>query len=199
MESNEQLLDAHQSFTESKMNFSDIGSLSGVFEDDDVTLGDDPLIKEMMHPSNSSQSRSALSSVPEETDFQQQQQESRQQPQDPPQRNMSDLISPSSTCPCITPHENDVLLGRGGRNNQWSGNETLRTLAREMSDAYKAAPKRNKPAIAWMLVTKIRSLTPAGRCVYNFSIKLCLHMHTYSSILTTIFLSNNCTLTQLDS
>jgi hypothetical protein len=170
MGSNEQLLDGHQSFTEVEMNFSDIGSLSGVFEDDDVTLGDDPLIKEMMDPSDSLQSRPTLSSVPEQTDFQQQK-ESRQQPQqDPLQTNQSDLLSSSLTCPCITPHENDVLLGRGGRNNQWSGNETLRTMAREMSDAYKAAPKRNKPAIAWMLVTKIRSLTPPGRCVYNFSI-----------------------------
>jgi hypothetical protein len=164
MESHEQLLDGHQSFTESEMNFSDIGSLSGVFEDDDVTLGDDPLIKEMMNPSDISHSRPALSSVPEETDFLEQ-----QRTRDPLLNNLNDQLSSSSTFPCITPHENDVLLGRGGRNNQWSGNETLRNMAREMSDAYKAAPKRNKPAIAWMLVTKIRSLTPPGRSVYNFS------------------------------
>lgn len=63
----------------------------------------------------------------------------------------------------VIPNKNDVLLGRGGKNNQHSGNEQLRHMARELSDTYAAAPKRNKPAIAWLLVTKLRTLNPPGR------------------------------------
>jgi hypothetical protein len=62
-----------------------------------------------------------------------------------------------------TPHENDVLLGRGGKNNQWSGNETLRLFALELSTTYRTALKRNKPSIAWVLVTKMRGLNPRSR------------------------------------
>jgi hypothetical protein len=71
----------------------------------------------------------------------------------------------ASTVPVERPNINDVLLGRGGRNNQWSGNETLREMARTMASHYSAAPKRNKPAIAMILVQKIRALTPSGRYV----------------------------------
>jgi hypothetical protein len=79
----------------------------------------------------------------------------------------------ASTVPVEKPNVNDVLLGRGGRNNQWSGNETLREMARTMATHYSAAPKRNKPAIAMLLVQKIRALTPSGRyvsilfCIFN--------------------------------
>ena len=65
----------------------------------------------------------------------------------------------------VIPNKNDVLLGRGGKNNQHSGNEQLRHMAREMSHTYAAAPKRNKPTIAWLLVTKLRTLNPPGRYV----------------------------------
>ena len=71
----------------------------------------------------------------------------------------------ASTVPVQEPNPNDVLLGRGGKNNQWSGNETLREMARNMSTMYAAAPKRNKPAIAMLLVQQMRALTPAGRYV----------------------------------
>jgi len=73
--------------------------------------------------------------------------------------------SSTSTSNATEPNKNDVLLGRGGKNNQHSGNEQLRRLARDMSGQYAAAPKRNKPSIAWLLVTKIRSLQPPGRYV----------------------------------
>jgi hypothetical protein len=70
-----------------------------------------------------------------------------------------------STIPVLHPNENDVLLGRGGRNNQWSGNEKLRIMARNMAHAYAVASKRNKPSIAMILVNQIRSLDPPGRYV----------------------------------
>lgn len=75
------------------------------------------------------------------------------------------VVYTASTVPVEKPNVNDVLLGRGGRNNQWSGNETLREMARTMAAHYSAAPKRNKPAIAMLLVQKIRALTPPGRYV----------------------------------
>ena len=75
------------------------------------------------------------------------------------------LVYTASTIPVQEPNINDVLLGRGGKNNQWSGNETLREMARTMSNVYSAAPKRNKPAIAMVLVQKMRALTPSGRYV----------------------------------
>jgi hypothetical protein len=70
-----------------------------------------------------------------------------------------------STVPVLQPNENDVLLGRGGRNNQWSGNENLRIMARNMAHAYAVASKRNKPSIAMVLVNQIRNLDPPGRYV----------------------------------
>lgn len=71
----------------------------------------------------------------------------------------------ASAVPVRQPNENDVLLGRGGRNNQWTGNQNLRVMACEMSVAYSAAPKRNKPAIATLLMNKVRALNPQGRYV----------------------------------
>lgn len=63
----------------------------------------------------------------------------------------------------VAPHENDVLLGRGGKNNRWSGNEMLRTLAKDMADRYAQAHKRDKPGLAWVLVTQMRQLNPPAR------------------------------------
>lgn len=84
----------------------------------------------------------------------------------------SDLVGSStipsytpSTVPVAHPNENDVLLGRGGRNNQWSGNENLRTMARNMAHAYAVASKRHKPSIALQLVQQVRVLQPPGRYV----------------------------------
>jgi hypothetical protein len=66
------------------------------------------------------------------------------------------------------PSKNDVLLGRGGRNNQWSGNELLRTMAKFMADRYAQAQKRDKPGLAWILVTQMRQLDPPTRYVFLF-------------------------------
>jgi hypothetical protein len=59
--------------------------------------------------------------------------------------------------------ENDVLLGRGGKKSQHAGNENLRLMATKYSSLYRAALKREKPAIALLLVHRVQSMKPSGR------------------------------------
>ena len=59
--------------------------------------------------------------------------------------------------------ENDVLLGRGGKRNQHPGNGNLRLMATKYSSIYRAALKREKPAIAQLLVHLVKSMKPSGR------------------------------------
>jgi hypothetical protein len=59
--------------------------------------------------------------------------------------------------------ESDVLLGRGGKKNQHAGNEKLRLMATKYSSLYRAALKREKPAIALLLVHLVQSMKPSGR------------------------------------
>lgn len=63
----------------------------------------------------------------------------------------------------IQPHENDILMGRGGKNNQHVGNEKLRGLARLQSENYRAASKKGKSCISRDLVKQVRNLNPPGR------------------------------------
>jgi len=70
----------------------------------------------------------------------------------------------------IVPHENDVLMGRGGRNNQHEGNEKLREFARRVKDEYQSASKREKSHLSRELVRKVRSLNPPGRFLKRKSI-----------------------------
>mmetsp|Transcript_39461 Transcript_39461/g.55575 ORF Transcript_39461/g.55575 Transcript_39461/m.55575 type:complete len:372 (+) Transcript_39461:99-1214(+) len=63
----------------------------------------------------------------------------------------------------ITPHDNDILMGRGGKNNQWVGNENLRVMAREQSENYRMSSKKGKSYISRELVRKVRQLDPPGR------------------------------------
>lgn len=72
-------------------------------------------------------------------------------------------VSGMSTEPIIRPHENDVLMGRGGKNNQHSGNERLREMARVESDNYRKSSKKGKSHISRQLVHQVRSLIPPGR------------------------------------
>jgi len=154
----------NSSFNESDLNFSDIGSLADLFEDDqdlsfrDMSVGGSDSLnvneggKELI-PSNieTAEESPEVMRLVDQSAF----------------AVAAPVTSSTPTVPSqtIQPHQNDVLLGRGGRNNQWTGNENLRTMARQLSSAYKAAPKRNKPSIAWLLVTKVRSLKPPGRYV----------------------------------
>lgn len=61
------------------------------------------------------------------------------------------------------PHENDVLMGRGGRNNQHSGNDVLRQFARLQGENYRVATKKGKSAISRLLVRQMRDLHPPAR------------------------------------
>jgi len=76
------------------------------------------------------------------------------------QRNSSSLMMAE---PPISPHENDVLMGRGGKNNQHSGNERLRTLARTQSAKYRVSTKKGKSQISRDLVNRMRGLRPPAR------------------------------------
>ena len=61
------------------------------------------------------------------------------------------------------PNQNDILLGRGGKNNQWIGNEKLREKAWEYCQEYQSATKKRKAQIAREIVAKVRQLDPPGR------------------------------------
>jgi hypothetical protein len=61
------------------------------------------------------------------------------------------------------PHENDVLMGRGGKNNQHSGNEQLRDMARLEGENYRRSTKKGKSYISRQLVQQMRSLHPPAR------------------------------------
>jgi len=63
------------------------------------------------------------------------------------------------------PHENDVLMGRGGKNNQHSGNEKLREIARAHCEQYKESSKKGKSYISRQLVKIMRELEPPARYV----------------------------------
>jgi hypothetical protein len=68
----------------------------------------------------------------------------------------------------IEPHSHDVLLGRGGRNNQHSGNDILRQFGRLQGENYRVASKKGKSAISRLLVSQMRELNPPARCVVVF-------------------------------
>jgi hypothetical protein len=63
----------------------------------------------------------------------------------------------------IEPHGNDVLLGRGGKNNRHSGNEQLRQMARQYREDYQIATKKGKSQLSRQLVHQVRELSPPGR------------------------------------
>lgn len=50
----------------------------------------------------------------------------------------------------------DVLSGRGGATNSHSGNRVFRSMVKEFQDQYLKAKKRDKPAVASIIVEKIR-------------------------------------------
>lgn len=63
----------------------------------------------------------------------------------------------------IEPHEHDVLMGRGGRNNQHSGNDILRQFGRVQGENYRVASKKGKSALSRLLVRQMRELDPPAR------------------------------------
>jgi hypothetical protein len=75
-------------------------------------------------------------------------------------RDDHDDVKPSSV---TEPHGNDVLLGRGGKNNRHSGNEQLRQMARQYREDYQTATKKGKSQLSRQLVHQVRELSPPGR------------------------------------
>lgn len=63
----------------------------------------------------------------------------------------------------LQPHEHDVLLGRGGKNNQALGNEKLREMARVEAENYRRSTKKGKSSISRKLVRQMRELDPPAR------------------------------------
>jgi hypothetical protein len=94
----------------------------------------------------------------------------------------------------IEPHGNDVLLGRGGKNNQHLGNEKLRSIARKYCYQYSISKKKGKSDISRLLVQKMRSLDPPTRFV-SVAIRLGFssmkRMYSYKNTFATRFLKRN--------
>jgi hypothetical protein len=63
----------------------------------------------------------------------------------------------------ITPHDHDVLSGRGNFVNYHAGNEHFRALVRKHKVAYVACPKPQKAKFSRMIVEEIRNRNPPGR------------------------------------
>lgn len=62
-----------------------------------------------------------------------------------------------------TPHDNDVLSGRGNYANRHPGNKRFRAYVSSQRELYAAAPKNEKSIFAKTIVRTIRSLQPPGR------------------------------------
>jgi len=62
-----------------------------------------------------------------------------------------------------TPHEHDVLSGRGNFVNYHAGNEYFRALVQKHKVAYVACPKPQKGKFSQMIVDEIKSRDPPGR------------------------------------
>ena len=62
-----------------------------------------------------------------------------------------------------TPHEHDVLSGRGNFVNYHPGNEYFRALVRKHKVAYVACPKPQKGKFSQMIVDEIKRRSPPGR------------------------------------
>jgi hypothetical protein len=69
----------------------------------------------------------------------------------------------------------DVLSGRGGATNSWSGNRAFRKLVKEHQGQYLRAKKRDKPAVASIIVDLIRKR--GGRFLRRANEKNAHHHH----------------------
>jgi hypothetical protein len=67
------------------------------------------------------------------------------------------MVPPAAIVEYITEiHPQDVLSGRGGATNSHSGNRSFRKLVKEHQDKYLKAKKRDKPAVAALIVELVR-------------------------------------------
>lgn len=65
----------------------------------------------------------------------------------------------------ITPHDNDVLCGRGNNINQHKGNQYFRHLVKQNEVQYAASRKEEKPTFAEFIYNAIRNRSPPGRFI----------------------------------
>jgi len=63
----------------------------------------------------------------------------------------------------ITPRNEDVLFGRGGRTNHHPGNIRLREVVKQYQEAYRLAKKIDKPKISKLIVAALRTANPPSR------------------------------------
>jgi hypothetical protein len=56
-----------------------------------------------------------------------------------------------------------LIYSRGGKNNSHIGNEKLREMARNVTEVYKSASKKEKTKMAWDLIQRVKALKPPGR------------------------------------
>lgn len=63
----------------------------------------------------------------------------------------------------ITPRNEDVLFGRGGRTNHHPGNIRLREVVKQYQEAYRLAKKVDKPKISKLIVAALRTASPPSR------------------------------------
>jgi hypothetical protein len=63
----------------------------------------------------------------------------------------------------VTPHEHDVLSGRGNFVNFHVGNEHFRNLVKQHKVAYVACPKPKKGKFSRVIYNEIRRMNPPGR------------------------------------
>ena len=76
----------------------------------------------------------------------------------------------------ITPTGNDILFGRGGKNNLHSGNGQLRTLARAKAKEYQLADKKEKSNVSMDLVNQVHALSPPGRFLRRDAVTMTWHI-----------------------
>lgn len=62
-----------------------------------------------------------------------------------------------------TPHDHDVLSGRGNFVNYHAGNAFFRALVRKHKIAYVACPKPQKGKFSELIINEIKSRNPPGR------------------------------------
>jgi hypothetical protein len=63
----------------------------------------------------------------------------------------------------ITPRDEDVLFGRGGKTNHHPGNKRLREIVISYRSIYRQAKKVDKPKVAKLIVGALRAATPPSR------------------------------------
>eukprot|EP00531_Pseudo-nitzschia_arenysensis_P001108 CAMPEP_0116123108 /NCGR_PEP_ID=MMETSP0329-20121206/4570_1 /TAXON_ID=697910 /ORGANISM="Pseudo-nitzschia arenysensis, Strain B593" /LENGTH=900 /DNA_ID=CAMNT_0003616997 /DNA_START=154 /DNA_END=2856 /DNA_ORIENTATION=- len=83
----------------------------------------------------------------------------------------------------ITPHDHDVLSGRGNSVNHHPGNEYFRSLVRHHKLAYVRCPKPQKEQFSKLIVSTVRDREPPGRFLkQNTSTKLWYNIGTQKAL-----------------